>query len=224
MHRSIAAPRVIGSLAECQAVGVKAHTDAPNPDVAEAWSEAMKAMAARDRFAHELESASQKLQEMTEKMHTLEGHLMEAREMEAGKVVQVGEMDQKEEIAKLKRDVQVAKRRFEKEEKLAAEHGADIEDLKERLQALQTASNSFGLEASDAELCEKRLNPSQTTPALHLSLLSPLSPVTVHDLGSCTTHLGLAMSRTRASLTACCTIPLYPHRTSFAGKAVTRHG
>ena len=47
-------------------------------------------------------------------------------------------------------------KRFEKEEKLAAERGADIEDLKERLQSLQTASRRFEEVASEAEQREKR--------------------------------------------------------------------
>lgn len=45
----------------------------------------------------------------------------------------------KEEAEKLKRELAVAKRRFEKEEKLAAERGADIEDLREQVLGLQNA-------------------------------------------------------------------------------------
>jgi hypothetical protein len=44
------------------------------------------------------------------------------------------------EIEKLRRDLAVAKKRLEREEKLAAERGADIEDLTERLKAMQSAS------------------------------------------------------------------------------------
>ena len=67
----------------------------------------------------------------------------------------VGDSDA-QEIKKLRRDLAVAKKRFEREESLAAERGADIEDLKERIQALQDASKQFHAVASEAEMREKR--------------------------------------------------------------------
>jgi hypothetical protein len=70
---------------------------------------------------------------------------------------QVG-VDKENAIENLKRDLSVLKRRFEKEEKLAAERGADIEDLKEQLQALQLANRKYTLEASEAEKREKRFS------------------------------------------------------------------
>lgn len=72
-------------------------------------------------------------------------------------------VDKENEIENLKRDLSVLKRRFEKEEKLAAERGADIEDLKEKLQALQLASRKYTLEASEAEKREKRFSCFATT-------------------------------------------------------------
>ena len=72
-------------------------------------------------------------------------------------------VDKENEIENLKRDLSVLKRRFEKEEKLAAERGADIEDLKEQLQALQLANRRYTLEVSEAEKREKRFSCFATT-------------------------------------------------------------
>ncbi len=145
--------------------------------VAEAWAEALKAFAARDRLARTLQSGATALQEMREDLALVAAEAaalaeavaeMQAQALEQRKKVEelgtgaatataAGALEgNNKEVEKLKRELAVARKRFEKEEKLAAERGADIEDLTERLKALQSASRSFDQEASNAEQREKR--------------------------------------------------------------------
>ena len=138
-------------------------------EASEAWAEALRAFAARDRLALQLQSGAQVLQDMREDLAfaaaeaaalaaavtALQAHLQQQKQMaetlqaelNAGRgadaggetaVIAAGCKDK--EIEKLRRDLALAKKRFEREEKLAAERGADIEDLAERLKALQSAS------------------------------------------------------------------------------------
>lgn len=125
-------------------------------EASEAWAEALKAFAARDRLALQLQSGAQVLQDMREDLAfaaaeaaaimvtvrdtasesddvvtTLQAHLQQQK--------QTAETLQAE--LKAERGAGAAlRKRFEREEKLAAERGADIEDLTERLKALQSAS------------------------------------------------------------------------------------
>ena len=145
----------------------------PDDDgTAGAWAETLRAFAARDRLSRQLEAARGAASGVMAAVAEVAGEMQSlAEELEkpgrpdqitAAETGRKGGAENEEseqlkgEISKLKKELAVAKKRFEKEEKLAAERGADIEDLREQLLAMQQAASCFENETSAAGQREKR--------------------------------------------------------------------
>ncbi len=142
------------------------------PDgAAGAWAETLRAFAARDRLSRLLEAARADAADMAAAVADVaaETQLLAEELGKTGRTLQTaagmgrnGGADDdagallKGENSKLKKELAVAKKRFEKEEKLAAERGADIEDLREQLLSMQQAASCFESETSAAQKREKR--------------------------------------------------------------------
>ena len=128
-----------------------------NSSIAGAWAETLRAFACRDRLARQLEDAQSAAAKISEEAADC-GEILEFLAAELAKDTS-GRGEQGEgiqAIGKLKRELNVAKKRFEKEEKLAAERGADIEDLRERLASMERAASCYERETSAAEHRENR--------------------------------------------------------------------